>query len=139
MIMIMCVLERACWCRCRCRVPLQGVAQGAAVRVVCVLWSSGAGCCCRVLLQGAAVIRCRVPLQGVAAGMLLQGVKGNTENQYTCMGVLINQPPEPIQTPLMYLEAPDSPSVILRKSFGSKNVAAPASKLRWGQVWKSSN
>ena len=40
-------------------VPLQGAAQGAAVRVVCALWSwhtgGAAGYFCRVLLQGAAL------------------------------------------------------------------------------------
>ena len=38
----------------RCRVPLQGAAPGRC-RVICVLWSWRAGCCCRVRLQGAAV------------------------------------------------------------------------------------
>ena len=40
-------------------VPLQGAAQGAAVRVVCALWSwhtgGAAGYFCRLLLQGAAL------------------------------------------------------------------------------------
>ena len=64
----MCVLKRACWYR--CRVPLQG----AAVRVLCVLWSWPAG--------AAAGRRCRVRVQGTILskgwlqelGVLLQGI-----------------------------------------------------------------
>ena len=84
-------LERACWCR--CRVLLAGAAikvvcglwsagackvrlQGAAVGVVCALWRwlavAAAGCHCRVLLQGAAVkVSCALwtwPAGGAAAG-----------------------------------------------------------------------
>ena len=67
-------LERACWCRCRVLLA------GAAVRVVCGLWSAGA---CKVRLQGAAPAGCccwrgvcalevvwRVLLQGAAVRVL---------------------------------------------------------------------
>ena len=86
-----CAWEFGCTCRCfagACTVPLHGATAGccfqdAAVKVLCALLSLGAGaagCCCRVLLQGAAVsalglgcwcrsllgtaagYRCRVPL-----------------------------------------------------------------------------
>ena len=77
---VLCALELACWCRCkwcvRCGAglpvpPLQGVAvvcrcrmlrQGAAVRLLCALWSwlasADPGC------RAAAVYRCSVRVQG---------------------------------------------------------------------------
>jgi len=48
---------------CCCRVLLQGVVQGAAVRLWCLVAGAAAGCHCKVPLQGAAAgCRCRVPV-----------------------------------------------------------------------------
>ena len=81
------------WSRCCCRVPLQVPLQGAAVKVMCALWSWRAGavqgvaakCCFRVLLlechlvlwswPARAAARCRFRVR--ASGTTVEGLSAS--------------------------------------------------------------